>query len=125
MPGASYAQSSFLGGEWSPDAQGRFDDPAYEKAMNVCFNGYPTENGSWTRRSGTQYAGTTRNGAPGRVIAFDYSGSAPLIMEFTDGHLRLRNGPSLLRGSDSVSVTSISSATPALVSLSGPVVCVG
>ena len=38
MADAAYNQASFLGGEWSPYAQGRIDVPAYRMAMNICLN---------------------------------------------------------------------------------------
>jgi hypothetical protein len=121
MPVASWAQVSFLGGEWSETAQGRFDDPAYETALNVCLNGLPVEAGAWTRRPGTMFAQTTRNGAPGRVIGFNHKQAQANTLEFTDNHLRIRQGPTLITQNDSVTVTSISTANPAVALLSNAV----
>src|SRR5262245_19254136 len=121
MPVASWAQVSFLGGEWSETAQGRFDDPIYEVSLNVCLNGVPVESGAWTRRPGTMFAQTTRNGAAGRVIGFNHKQAQANTLEFTDGHLRIRQGPTLITQNDSVTVTSISTANPAVVLLSSAV----
>src|SRR5215472_18161501 len=121
MPSASWAQTSFLGGEWSETAQGRFDDPVYEAALNVCLNGLPIESGAWTRRPGTMFAQTTRNGAAGRVIGFNHKQAQANTLEFTDGHLRIRQGATLVTQNDSVVVSSISTANPAVVLLASAV----
>lgn len=54
MADASPTQASFLGGEWSPYAQGRIDDPAYAAALATSQNALIGVEGSWHRRSGTQ-----------------------------------------------------------------------
>ena len=121
MGDASYVQSSFLGGERSQYIQGRSDLPDYRIGLNVCLNGFPIETGAWVRRPGFQFAQTTRGGSPGRVLKFDFQANAPYNMEFTDGHLRFFTGPSLITTNDSVVVSSISTANPAVVALSSAV----
>ena len=95
MAGASFVQTSFLGGEWSPYAQGRMDEPSYKTAMNVCYNGIPIEAGSWVRRPGTIFGATTRNGLPAALRDFHFSQNSPYTMEFTDSALRFFSGISL------------------------------
>jgi hypothetical protein len=85
MPISNFVQASFLGGEWSPFAQGRSDLPTYRQAMAVCRNGIPLEEGAWCRRSGTRFATTTRGGVAGRAISFAFEQAAPYDMVFTDG----------------------------------------
>ena len=46
MPAASYLQTSFLGGKWSPSAQGRADEEAYATALNESFNALSLEAGA-------------------------------------------------------------------------------
>jgi hypothetical protein len=87
VPISNFVQASFLGGEWSPFAQGRSDLPTYRFAMNVCRNGIPLEEGAWCRRSGTRFATTTRGGVAGRVISFAFEQAAPYDMIFTDGFM--------------------------------------
>lgn len=119
MAAASYVQASFLGGVWSLARQGRIDLPNYRTAMNVCLNGLPVEQGAWTRRPGTQFLSTTRNGSPGRVVNFDFIEAAPYTMELTDGFLRFFCGPLFLSDpqlvwtNDGKSVISITLANPA------------
>lgn len=117
MADATYAIPHFLGGEISAFAQGRFDKPDYRVSLNVCLNALPVEIGAWVRRSGTQHAGHTRAGAPGRVIKFDFEQSAPYTLEFTDGSLRFRNGASLVTD-ETATIVAISSANPAVVETS-------
>lgn len=115
MAAGSFTQTSFLGGEWSKAMQGRFDRPDYRAAMNVCLNGYPTEQGSWVRRPGTIHSGTTRGAAPGRVISFDFKQASPYTMELTAGYLRFRAGTVLVEQNDAQDVVGISTANPAVV----------
>lgn len=120
MPAASWAQINFLGGEISKTAQGRFDDPSYRIALNVCLNWIPIEAGALTRRPGTQFAGTTRGGNPGRVTPFSLRGLG-YTMEFTDGFIRFRNGAVTVTTNDDATVTAISAANPAVITLSAAV----
>ena len=114
MADASYTRSSFVGGEWSKFAQGRYHDPKYLTALNVCQNGIPLESENWVRRPGFGFLQTTRSGMPGRLIAFDFEQSNPYMLEFTDGHLRFFSDRVLVSAESSL-VTSISTATPAVV----------
>jgi len=121
MPAATQILTSFLGGEISQYAQGRYDRPDYRTSMRVCFNSMPLESGAWTRRPGTQYSGHTRGGTPGRVIKFDFQQSAPITMEFTDNYVRFRNGAVLITTNDDQTIVSISTANPAVVQTLGAV----
>jgi hypothetical protein len=114
MASASPAQTSFLGGEWSKSAQGRFDLPTYRTAMNVSLNGFPVEQGAWIRRSGTRHMNPTRSGSAGRVLSFDFKRTSPYTIELTDGFMRFFAG-ALPVYDYPVFITSISSATPAVV----------
>jgi len=96
MAEASYAVGSFLGGEISALAQGRFDKPDYRTSLKTCRNAFPVEAGAWVPRPGTRNAGTTLNGAPARVIEFDVKQSVPFTCEYTDGNVRFRSGPNIV-----------------------------
>ena len=115
MAQATYAIQNFLGGEISSFSQGRFDKPDYRVSLNVCLNAFPAEIGPWVRRPGSQFASTTRGGAPGRVIKFDFEQATPYTIEFTDSFLRFRNGAALVTTNDSQIVVSVSAANPAVV----------
>jgi hypothetical protein len=130
MAGASFAVTNFQGGEWSQWAQGRFDRPDYRTALNVCLNMLPTEQGALVRRPGTQNGGATRGNSPGRVIAWDFRQSTPYVVEFTAGKLRFWSftngfgqpttttiGPTLATTNDDAAISSISTASPAVVTI--------
>jgi len=116
---ASNLQVSFLGGEIAPSFQGRADHPKYKTGMNKCFNSMPLETGAWTRRPGTRVAATTRAGVYAKLIDFDFSQNAPYTAEFTDGHLRFFATYSLVHTYDPETVVSISTASPAVVTVNG------
>lgn len=115
MTAATQVITSFLGGEISQYAQGRYDRPDYRTSMRVCLNSFPIESGAWTRRPGTRFAGHTRGGAPGRKIKFDFEQSAAVTLEFTDGFLRFRAGATLITGNDAQVIVVVSAANPAVV----------
>lgn len=119
MGDASFVQPSFLGGEWSPIIQGRMDRPDYRTGLNLCRNGIPVEEGSWTRRPGTRTLAHTRSGAAGFLRTFHFSETAPYAMEFTTGHLRLYAGPDLVLQDNTFTVTDVSAASPAEITTSG------
>ena len=115
MGKASFAQVSFLGGEWSPQMQGRFDRDDYRQGMNVCFNVIPIEEGAVPRRSGTRLGGPTRNGVYAVLREYNVNEAQPLLLELTAGHLRVwvAGGALLLTGTAKV-ITVISSANNAV-----------
>jgi hypothetical protein len=109
---ASYLQADFLGGEWSSYYQGRFTDPEYRRAMSVCLNAVPLEEGAVTRRPGSRFIAFTKGGAPAALWRFGFTSSAPYNLEFTPGFLRLSYGPSLVLEPTAQSVVSFT--TPPL-----------
>ncbi len=86
MADGSYTQSSFLGGQWSPAAQGRIDSPDYKIALAECLNALPVEEGSWTRRGGTRLHGKVISN--GQIKEFELPNNQKMILEFTPGVLR-------------------------------------
>ena len=117
MSDATYAQSSFLGGQISKWAQGRFDLPKYKIALSRAMNLLLVDEGAAPRRPGFQFLGTTRNGKPGRVVPFDFAEDTPYNMEFTDGVMRFWNGTNLVTTNDSQTIAAISNASPAVFTL--------
>lgn len=115
MAQASFVQTSFLGGEWSPYAQGRLEDKLYRDSMNVCLNAYPVEAGLWTRRQGTRFCATTRLGQQGWLLPLYFAENQPYTLEFTNLYLRMFQGTQLVGTNDVQSVVAISSANPAVV----------
>lgn len=138
MPSSNWTATNFLGGEWSPSAQGRFDDPRYRTALNVCFNSLPIEAGAWQRRSGTQNLGPSYKASPGCLRPFRLQDGKVVLVEITytagesASHLRFwmlpYTGPQFdattnvaknyaLIPDELVNITDISTDTPALVTV--------
>lgn len=115
MADSSFLRSSFLGGEVSLFAAGRYDRPDYTTCLSVCLNGFPVEQGAWVRRPGTRFAGATRGGASGRVVRFDFEAVAPYTIEFTDGYLQFRSGTSLATTNDSAVISSVLNNSPVVI----------
>ncbi len=119
MGTASFCQNSFLGGEWSPQMQGRFDLPDYRSGMNVCFNVIPVEEGAAPRRSGTRLGGVTRSGAYGVLREYSINEAQPYDIELTAGHLRLWQAGADLVTHPGTAISAISSADPAVFTSAG------
>lgn len=115
MGAASNVQTDFRGGEWSGFAQGRMDDKEYSRALNVCYNAMPIEEGAWTRRPGTRWIAYTNAGAYAWLATFAFEATDPYVMEFTDSVLRFiaKNGV-LVMTNDPQTVT-IDASNPAVV----------
>lgn len=96
MAKASYEQTSFIGGEVSPLAQGRSDLPWYRQAMTLSLNGVTVEEGAWVRRSGFEFIVPTRGRTYGKMIAFDGSATCSFAMVFTDDNLQFVTQSSLI-----------------------------
>src|ERR1700744_3664777 len=115
MGRASYVQTSFLAGEFSPYYQGRMDDPSYAQGMNLCYNAVPIGEGAWSRRTGSAFGGCTRLGQVGVLRAFSFKASLPYDVEFTPGYMRFWTGPNLVLDHQPLPVLSLSSAPPAVL----------
>lgn len=112
MPANSYAQTNFLGGQWSGFMQGRQDDPRYKTALAVCRNAMPGEEGSWLRRSGFLYRAITRHGETAVLRAWRYSNVQAYLGEFSDLNLRFWSDGDLQFDSV-VAINGISTDNPA------------
>lgn len=98
MPRATFLQTNFNGGEWSPLAMGRADIKKYSSALATCQNYVPTCQGALTRRPGTRYIAPARDSSVAcRLIPYEYSTSQAYILEFGNYYLRFyTNGGQLL-----------------------------
>lgn len=108
---AVYHQSSFGGGEWSNMAQGRSDLNAYKTAMNVCLNGLPVEQGSWVRRSGTQYIGPTVERRYSKLLSFETNGSYSMVIVLSEDITRFIVDTDWLTTNDDRVITASSSSS--------------
>lgn len=125
MARATWVQSNFNGGEWSPLAHGRFDLAPYRKAMELCSNFMPTQQGGLTRRPGTPYVAAVKDStyAP-RLVPFVFSLTQAYILEFGEGYVRIYTNGGRLQASDIPAYAATKTYYPGdLVSYSGSVYC--
>jgi hypothetical protein len=110
---ATYAQTNFQGGEWSQAYQGRVDDPDYKKALALCLNYIPTQEGSLLPRSGFKRLGNTKGNAPGKLMPFRFKSELPYVSEFTAGNLRFWGvGLPILDQVNYAKITSVAGTPP-------------
>ena len=90
MTRATWVQSNFNGGEWSPLAYGRYDLAKNKNGLAKCQNFIPTQQGGLTRRPGTRFITTTKDQAyPVRLQPFQFSVTQPYMLEFGANYLRI------------------------------------
>ena len=100
MPRATWVQTSFNGGEWSPLVYGRFDVARYKTALATCSNYLATVQGGLTKRSGTRFVAAVKNSVnPVRLVRFEFSITQAYVLEFGAGYIRFYlNDGQLLNG---------------------------
>lgn len=115
MARGNFMQTSFLGGEWSPFSQGKADEREYYTALTLALNFLPTDEGALVRRSGTRFSAHAKaHDGEIRLIPFISESSDALVVEMTDSIARFHSRGTLL-SEDAVDVTSITAATPGVV----------
>lgn len=100
MAKATWVQTNFNGGEWSPLTYGRFDIAKYKNGLAECANYIPMQQGGLTRRPGTRYVATVKDSsyAP-RLQKFEFSTTQAYILEIGNGYIRVyANDGQLLTG---------------------------
>jgi len=81
---------SFNGGEISPWTDPRLDLEKYRTSCRLLENMRPAVYGGAFSRAGTVFAGEQLDQAhPGRLVAFEFSATTNLILEFTDLNMRV------------------------------------
>ena len=113
MPRATWIQTNFNSGEWSPLAYGRVDLAKYKNGLSLCSNFMPMQQGGLTRRPGTRFVAAVKNSTyiP-RLQRFEFSITQAYILEFGDYYVRFYtlDGQLLNGGNPYEVVTSYSSA---------------
>lgn len=96
MPRATWIQTNFNGGEWSPWAYGRVDLDKYKNSLALSLNFLATQQGALTRRSGTRYSAAVKDStyAP-RLQEFEFSTTQAYVLELGAGYIRFftNDGP--------------------------------
>lgn len=89
MTRTSPAQYAFSSGEISPLLHRRPDYQRFQTGLAACRGFLPLRQGGFTRAPGTIYRGTTKSNLPGRLIPFEFAENDAVVLEFTDGIMRV------------------------------------
>ena len=103
MPRATWTQTDFTGGEWSPMTYGRVDTPKYKTGLATCLNYVPTAQGGLTRRPGTKFVAQVKSSTDAvRLIPFEYNVTQAYILEFGPSYIRFYTNDAQLESSPGV-----------------------
>ena len=106
--------TNFRAGEISPRLEGRIDLQKYNEAVKDLSNMVVFPQGGTTRRPGTYYAGSSKDGGKVRLINFEYSDEQAYVLEFGANYVRFFKDGGLLTEA-TTAITGITQANPAVV----------
>ena len=106
--------TNFRAGEISPRLEGRIDLQKYNEAVKDLNNMIVFPQGGVTRRPGTYYAGTTKDGGQVRLINFEFSDTQAYVLEFGNLYIRIYKDGGLVTAA-TTAITAITKANPAVV----------
>jgi len=110
--------TNFTSGEITPRLYGRIDASLYNSSVKQLENMLVYPQGGATRRSGTKFAGTTKDGGKVRLMPFEFSDEQAYVFEFGNTYVRFFKDGGLLTESVK-NITGISKANPARVTSNG------
>jgi len=106
--------TNFRAGEISPRLEGRIDLQKYNEAVKDLNNMIVFPQGGVTRRPGTYYAGTTKDGGQVRLINFEFSDTQAYVLEFGNLYVRIYKDGGLVTAT-TTAISAITKANPAVV----------
>ena len=106
--------TNFRAGEISPRLEGRIDLQKYNEAVKDLTNMIVFPQGGTTRRPGTYYAGTTKDGGQVRLINFEFSDTQAYVLEFGNNYIRVFKDGGLVTEA-TTAISAITKANPAVV----------
>ena len=123
MARVSSIVTNFQAGELSPRLEGRIDLQKYSAGAQTLQNMVVFPQGGVTRRPGTQYAATSKDGGKVRLINFEFSDEQAYVLEFGANYIRFFKDGALLTilsvdsNRDPENISSITKANPAVVTV--------
>jgi len=118
MARVSSIVTNFQAGELSPRLEGRIDLQKYSAGAQTLQNMLVFPQGGITRRPGTYYAGTSKDGGKVRLIDFEFSDTQAYVLEFGATYIRFfKDGEILTEATKTI--TGITKANPAVVTSNG------
>lgn len=99
MTRTSPPQVAFSSGELDPLLHRRYDYQRFQTGLATCRGFLPLAQGGFTRAPGTLHRGATRANAAATLIPFVFAANDSLVLEFTDGKMRVwRYGALVMSG---------------------------
>ncbi len=114
MARVSTILTNFRAGELSPKLSGRIDLQKYAEGCDTLDNMIVYPSGGITRRPGSYYAGTSKDGGKVRLINFEFSDEQAYVLEFGANYIRFFKDGGILTEA-TTSITAITKANPAVV----------
>lgn len=114
MARVSTIVTNFQSGELSPRLEGRIDLEKYSSGSQTMENMVVFPQGGATRRPGTYYAGSSKDGGKVRLINFEFSDEQAYVLEFGANYVRFYKDGGILTEATK-SITAITKADPAVV----------
>ena len=118
MARVSTIVTNFQAGEFSPRLEGRIDLQKYNSGAQKLENMLIFPQGGITRRPGTKYAGTSKDGGKVRLINFEYSDEQAYVLEFGANYIRFfKDGGILTEATEAIS--GATQANPVVLTITG------
>lgn len=115
MPNISVAQTSFVGGEFSPSLYARTDIEKYGNSVRLMRNFFPHAHGGASNRGGTQFVGEAKyKDKKCRMIPFQFSVIQSYMLEFGHNYIRFYKDGGRIVEND-VNISGISKASQGVV----------
>lgn len=117
MARVSTIVTNFKSGELSPRLEGRIDLQKYNEAAQTIQNMIVFPSGGVTRRSGTYFAGRSKDGGKVRLVNFEYSDEQAYVLEFGNNYIRFFKDGGILTEAQKT-ITGATAANPVVVTAS-------
>lgn len=117
MARVSTILTNFRSGAISPRLTGRVDLPKYNEAAKTLTNMLTFPQGGVTRRSGTYYAGQSKDGGKVRLINFEFSDEQAYVLEFGVNYIRIFKDGGIVTETTKT-ITAATAADPVVVTAS-------
>ena len=114
MARVSTIVTNFRAGELSPRLEGRIDLDKYNEAAQTMQNMLVFPQGGTTRRPGSYYAGTSKDGGQVRLVNFEFSDEQAYVLEFGNNYIRFFKDGGILTETQKT-ITGATAASPVVV----------
>jgi hypothetical protein len=118
MARVSTILTNFRAGELSPKLSGRIDLQKYSEGCDTLDNMIVYPSGGITRRPGSYYAGSSKDGGKVRLINFEFSDEQAYVLEFGANYIRFFKDGGILTEATK-SITAATSANPVVITSAG------